>query len=57
MELTYTNSFVDLSDSNELYDVNGGSLLSVCIGCACIVGGCFLIGMAAGAAYEYFMGK
>lgn len=58
MELNYSNSFIDVSNTSELYDVNGGSIT---LGTAIIVvgiciGGCAVVGFIGGCIYEAVVG-
>ena len=58
MELTYSNQFVDITDSTEIYDVNGGGIT---LGTAILVvgicvGGCAVVGFVGGCVYELIFG-
>ena len=58
MELTYSNSFVDITDSSEIYEVNGGSVslgTAILVVGACVLA-CVVIGFIAGCIYEAIMG-
>lgn len=58
MELKYSNSFVDVTNTSELYDVNGGSLTlgtAILIVGGCVIG-CAVIGFVGGCIYEAVLG-